>query len=71
MHWDRLGIDNQDPKFKVWLNPDAHLKGVHGGHSDPGGLWNATWLEFFANKPGATVPEVFEKLALMRQSFGI
>jgi len=70
-HWDRLGINNQDPKYMVWLNPDAHLKDVHGGHSDPGGLWNAMWLEFFDKNLNATPSDVFNELARMRKSFGI
>ena len=70
-YWDALGINNQDPKYLVWLNPDVHLKDVHGGHSDPGGLWNATWLEFFQKTPGAKISEVLDQMAEMRKSFGI
>jgi RHS repeat-associated protein len=70
-HWERLGINNEDPKFKVWLNPDMHLGHVHGGSSDPGGLWNETWVDFFKKHPEATLEDVMKQLEYMRKQFGI
>jgi hypothetical protein len=68
-HWDSLGINNQDPKFKVFLDAEKHLQEVHKGEA--GGLWNQTWKDFFKKNPNASPDDAYKQLDVMRKSFGI
>jgi|GEM_PF-1824397 len=69
--WERLGIDIEMYKINVW--GERHLNEIHSkkGISNPGGLWNETWRDFFAKNPDATLVQVFNQLDVMRASFGI
>ena len=65
------GLNIEDPKLKVRLDPDKHLKEVHGGGPPRGGLWVENWRDFIKANPHATAQEVLDQLAKMRANFGI
>lgn len=71
------GLDIEEGKFKVVLNPQEHLKGLHGGVSkkvSKGGLWNLAWENFFKKHQNITPqlqPEILDELARLRKVFGI
>ncbi|MEH2048251.1 eCIS core domain-containing protein [Nostoc sp.] len=69
--FEAAGLDIE--KFKVVLNPEEHLKDVHGG-APRGGLWNLAWENFFKKHQNITPqlqPEILEELARLRKVFGI
>lgn len=65
------GLNIEDPKFKVRLEPNKHLKEVHGGGPPRGGLWVETWRDFIKANRHATAQQVLDQLAQMRAYFGI
>ena len=57
-------------QYLVRLDPETHLKHVHGGAPE-GGLWNQAWQDFFDKTPTPTKAQIEVQLAAMRKQFGI
>ena len=66
--FEKAGIDIE--KYLVRLDPETHLKHVHGGAPE-GGLWNQTWQGFFGKTPTPTKAQIEAQLTAMRKQFGI
>ncbi|MFN0073272.1 MAG: DUF2380 domain-containing protein [Chloroflexota bacterium] len=69
-HWKRLGIDWDNPAYKIKISRSKHrLKpdGVHTGEAN----WNSRWDDFFAENPNATIDEVFAFLDQLMREFQI
>jgi RHS repeat-associated protein len=70
--FERAGLDNESPEFRVDLPTAEHRSagtGVHAGNFEEG--WNGRWKTFFDENPSANERQIREFLRTLQKEFGV
>lgn len=60
-HWNRAGLDNNDPAFGRWVEGSPH-----GDHQRWSAQFNKEWDDFFRQNPNATKKQILDQMNKLR-----